>query len=88
MRNLMFSSFNESADQLAILPQTMACAECNLCTLVSCPEGLYPAQVTIASKKQAMAAKANLDGTDQNKAHPLIDYRRTPVKKIMTSSGA
>lgn len=84
MRNLMFSSFNESADQLAILPQTMACAECNLCTLVSCPEGLYPAQITIASKKQAMAAKANLDGSGQNKAHPLIDYRRTPVKKIMT----
>ena len=85
MRNLMFSSFAEGTDQtLAILPNTLACAECNLCTLVSCPEGLYPAQITITSKKQAMAAKATLDAANEDKAHPLIDYRRTPVKKIMT----
>ena len=31
-----------------------------------------------------MAAKATLDAANEDKAHPLIDYRRTPVKKIMT----
>ena len=70
-----------------IEPHTMSCCECNLCTLVSCPEGLYPAQRCIAGKRRAMAAKAKFTGKTREEPHPLIDYRRTPVKKIMARLG-
>ena len=86
MRNLMFSSYNtqKATLNLPVQAHTMACAECNLCTLVSCPEGLYPAQRCISSKKEALATKTTFSGGIPDQAHPLIDYRRTPVKKIMT----
>ena len=85
MRNLVFSSFNQDGSQTRpIQAHTMACAECNLCTLISCPEGLYPTQRCISAKKDAMAAKATFTETGHSQAHPLVDYRRTPVKKILT----
>ncbi len=84
MRSLMFSSIEEACGtSLAPQAHTMACAECNLCSLISCPEGLYPTQVSVAAKKQAMAAKASFGEPIHDQAHPMIDYRRTPVKKIM-----
>lgn len=81
MRQLLF--LDPEAPSAPIAPHTMYCCECNLCSLISCPEGLYPAQRCMIGKRRAMAAKTAYTGSYPDRAHPLIDYRRTPVRKIM-----
>ena len=81
MRSLLFSDGRFSAD--TALTHTMFCCECNLCTLMACPEGLYPAQTCIFNKRELVREKARHEGTALNRPHPFIAYRRTPLKKIM-----
>lgn len=80
MRSLMFSPVQESVAEM----HAMACCECNLCTLVSCPEGLYPGSVSSLSKRSAIssAIKFDVDAFPSNGPHPLISYRRTPTSKL------
>lgn len=80
MRSLMFTPTGESVAEM----HAMACCECNLCTLVSCPEGLYPGSVSSLSKRFAGASGMKFDAAafKPNGAHPLIKYRRTPTSKI------
>ena len=81
MRSLLFSADPFEASALAA--HTLFCCECNLCSLVSCPEDLYPAQACIMNKRALMKGKVAYKGEAYNKPHPLIDYRKTPVKKVM-----
>lgn len=83
MRSLIFTDGMEDSRIDKSLAHTLYCCECNLCSLVSCPEGLYPAQVSIKSKKALMRKKAKFTVASLGYAHPLISYRRTPVSKIM-----
>jgi len=85
MRSLLFSSGISKADP--ITTHNLFCCECNLCSLISCPEGLYPAQVCILNKRALMNNKLRYSGEAINRAHPLIAYRRTPMKKIMSRLG-
>lgn len=80
MRSLMFTPTAESVAEM----QAMACCECNLCTLISCPEGLYPGSVSSLSKRFAMSSGVQFDGAafQSTGPHPLISYRRTPTKKL------
>lgn len=80
MRSLMFTPVNESH----IEAHSLACCECNLCSMVSCPEGLYPGSVSVLAKRATGAAGQRLDtaGFTSNGPHPLIKYRRTPTKKL------
>jgi Na+-translocating ferredoxin:NAD+ oxidoreductase RnfC subunit len=67
----------------AMASHTIFCCECNLCSLVSCPEDLYPAQTCINYKRAVMKEKVPYNGEAHNKPHELINYRKTPIKKIM-----
>lgn len=80
MRALMFTPVDQTTPEM----HAMACCECNLCTLVSCPEGLYPGSVSSLSKRQAMGAGVKFDSGEfaASGPHPLIKYRRTPTSKI------
>jgi len=80
MRALMFTPIDNSITE----PHTLACCECNLCSMVSCPEGLYPGSVSVLSKRATAAAGIRLDTTSSvaNGPHPLISYRRTPTGKL------
>lgn len=80
MRSLMFTPIGESVPEM----HAMACCECNLCTLISCPEGLYPGSVSALSKRLAGSNGMKFDGDQfqSNGPHPLIKYRRTPTSKI------
>lgn len=80
MRALMFTPSSESAPEM----HAMACCECNLCTLISCPEGLYPGSVSTLSKRFAGSSGMKFDATAFHSSgpHPLISYRRTPTKKL------
>jgi cobalamin reductase len=81
MRKLIYSrgTFTPDAGEA----HTLYCCECNLCTLMACPEGLYPSQVCMYNKRELIQAKVPYEGAALNKAHPLISYRRTPIKKVM-----
>jgi Na+-translocating ferredoxin:NAD+ oxidoreductase RnfC subunit len=85
MRSLMFSSDIFQADPSAT--HNLFCCECNLCSLISCPEDLYPAQACIRNRRALMKDKAPYRGEAANRPHPLIAYRRTPMKKIMARLG-
>lgn len=85
MRSLMFSSGIFKADPIAA--HNLFCCECNLCSLISCPEALYPAQACIFNKRELMKDKQQYSGDADNRAHPLIAYRRTPMKKIINRLG-
>ncbi|MFT5700129.1 MAG: Na+-translocating ferredoxin:NAD+ oxidoreductase RnfC subunit [Desulforhopalus sp.] len=80
MRTLMFSSVGESVPEM----HAMACCECNLCTLISCPEGLYPGSISSLSKRFAASTGMRFDSDEFQSAgpHPLIKYRRTPTSKL------
>lgn len=80
MRALMFTPVEESVGEM----HAIACCECNLCSLVSCPEGLYPGSVSTLSKRQAGADGMRMDSSEfpSNGPHPLIKYRRTPTGKL------
>lgn len=80
MRALMFTPTGESVAEM----HAMACCECNLCTLISCPEGLYPGSVSGLSKRFAGSSGMKFDADEflSNDPHPLIRYRRTPTSKL------
>ena len=80
MRTLLFEKGSAAGVQDA---HNLFCCECNLCTLISCPEDLYPAQVCIAVKRSLMADKMQYRGPHLNQAHKMHAYRRTSIKKIM-----
>lgn len=77
MRALGFSG---SSPAMAL--GTLFCCECNLCSLWSCPEDLDPRAACIDSKQ--LVREAGLKWTPvQVKAHPLVNDRRAPVKRLM-----
>ncbi len=80
MRSLVFSN-NHEATNLSDT-HTLYCCECNLCSFISCPEGLYPGSVSAFAKRKLNAKGVKHTGPISNQAHPLADYRRTPSKKL------
>lgn len=80
MRSLVFSGVPE--DSNGADTHALYCCECNLCSFISCPEGLYPGSVCGTAKQKLNAKGIKHTGTISNKAHPLADYRRTPSKKL------
>ncbi|MFC1744453.1 4Fe-4S dicluster domain-containing protein [Candidatus Riflebacteria bacterium] len=82
MRTLIFSSNYPGLDQFAL--HTLFCCECNLCSFYSCPEDLLPSTVCILNKRKALNDGKKYAGRISNKAFHLADFRRIPVKKIMT----
>jgi len=80
MRSLLFSSEDGQINQSE--PHTLYCCECNLCSFISCPEGLYPSTVCINHKRKAAADGVKYEGAIANKAHPLVDYRKTPTRRL------
>ena len=80
MRSLIFDSSDSEGSQVA--PHTLYCCQCNLCSFVACPEGLYPSQVCINKRKQAIAQKVKYEGELSNKPHPMAEYRKIPSSKL------
>jgi len=81
MRGLLFSDGSFTADEQQA--HTLSCCECNLCSLMACPEGLLPSQSCILNKRALIREKKSFTGTPENQAHPLIAYRRMPMERVM-----
>lgn len=82
MRSLIFTSDNGQVPKSE--PHTLYCCECNLCSFISCPEGLYPSTVCINHKRKAGAEGTKYEGQISNKAHPWVNYRKTPTRRLKT----
>lgn len=78
MRNRMFTN----PDDDVFSKGNAFCCECNLCTLYACPEGLDPKGSTVIEKRLAMQSDNKWEGLPV-KAHPMMDYRKVPTKKLM-----
>ena len=82
MRSLVFHNPEQNPDTPEA--HTLYCCQCNLCSFVSCPEGLYPSQVCISNRKQAIAQKIRYTGPVSDTAHPLAGFRKTPSRRLRT----
>jgi Na+-translocating ferredoxin:NAD+ oxidoreductase RnfC subunit len=65
---------------------TLYCCECNLCTLVACPEALDPKNVCVEFKKEARK-KGLLVERPFVGPHPLQASRRVPMKRLIRRLG-
>jgi len=75
-------------DKAAHIVGTTFCCECNICTMIACPEDLDPRNVCIQDKRlvKEMGLKWERGGREI-KAHPMYPHRRTPVKRLMARLG-
>ncbi|MCX7017655.1 MAG: SLBB domain-containing protein [Candidatus Sumerlaeota bacterium] len=75
-------------DKAALIVGTTYCCECNLCTMIACPEDLDPMNVCAQDKQlvKQMGLKWERGGREI-KARPLYPARRTPTKRLMNRLG-
>jgi Na+-translocating ferredoxin:NAD+ oxidoreductase RnfC subunit len=77
MRALMFAPEKEM-----MIVGTSYCCECNLCSLIACPENLDPKNVCVFDKQLVREAGLKWNGKPRG-AHPLMSSRRTPVASLI-----
>jgi Na+-translocating ferredoxin:NAD+ oxidoreductase RnfC subunit len=67
---------------------TQFCCECNLCTMMACPEDLDPKTVC-ATNKQRLAAEGKRWNTseDPDRAAIHLDNRRVPIPRLIRKLG-
>jgi Na+-translocating ferredoxin:NAD+ oxidoreductase RnfC subunit len=79
MRSLAFTGTGaEKFSEWAAL-----CCSCGLCTLFSCPEGLFPKEACDAAKEVLRKNGFKWTGASPAEAHPMREGRRTPIKRLM-----
>ena len=79
--------FNLVGDALVLGSQF--CCECNLCSLYSCPEDLFPKDAC-ADNKQMMRAKGlqhPATGKRDVKPHSMQEYRHVPLSSLIKKLG-
>ncbi len=78
MRSMMFAL----KDGKNFNPGNEFCCECNLCTLVACPEGLNPAGAVLMDKKTLRAGGMSWEGLPQ-RPHDMAPFRRISTERLM-----
>ncbi len=80
MRSLGFNLVGE-----ANVAGTAFCSECNLCSFVSCPEGLDPRRVCNQNKQRLAAEKKRWEDPPFNPGRPALhmENRKTPTARLM-----
>lgn len=75
-------------DKAPLIVGTTYCCECNICTMIACPEDLDPRNVCIQDK--ALVKEMGLKWEPAGRAiepHPMYEARRTPTKRLVTKLG-
>jgi Na+-translocating ferredoxin:NAD+ oxidoreductase RnfC subunit len=71
-----------------LIAGTLACCECNLCSLYACPENLDPKNVCVEAKPVARELKLQWTGAPESvQPHPLNKERRAPMRRLMAKLG-
>ncbi len=84
MRSLEFNLVGE-----ANVKGTSFCCECNLCSFISCPEGLDPKSVCAENKARIAREGGKWENPPFNPQRPVMhmDNRKTPVERLMQKLG-
>ncbi len=83
MRGLVFSH-----DKLPQVLGSSFCCECNLCSLISCPEDLDPKNVCVYYKREMREEKLSYPKDIPDRpVHGMREGRQTPISRLMTKLG-
>lgn len=75
-------------DRDPLVAGTLYCCECNLCSMVSCPEDLDPKQVCALAKPGVREKGMKWEGDPSTvRAHPLLSHRRVPTSRLKRKLG-
>jgi Na+-translocating ferredoxin:NAD+ oxidoreductase RnfC subunit len=66
---------------------TIYCCECNLCSMMACPEDLDPKSVCVQAKATARERGLEWKGATPREPHPLLEARRTPLRRLRSRLG-
>lgn len=59
------------------------CCSCGLCTLYSCPEGLFPKEACTQANNSMKEKGIKYTQTREPKLHSMKEYRRVPIKLLL-----
>jgi Na+-translocating ferredoxin:NAD+ oxidoreductase RnfC subunit len=83
MRALMFAPEKDR-----MIAGTLYCCECNICSLIACPEDLDPKDACVQDKPIARQHGLGWKGKPEDiRPHPLFNERRTPIRRLMAKLG-
>jgi len=83
MRALMFAP-----DKNRMIAGSLYCCECNICSLIACPEDLDPKDACVHDKPIARERGLGWKGNPEDlRPHPLYRERRTPIRRLMAKLG-
>ena len=83
MRSLEFTMMGESN-----VVGTQFCCECNLCTMIACPEDLDPKNVCTQNKRRLAADGKRWEAeADPVRAELHLDNRRVPIGRLIRKLG-
>jgi Na+-translocating ferredoxin:NAD+ oxidoreductase RnfC subunit len=75
-------------DKAPLIVGTTYCCECNICTMIACPEDLDPRNVCIQDKAVVKEMGLKWEGGGRPiEPHPMYEARRTPTKRLMVKLG-
>ncbi len=75
-------------DKDPLIVGTTFCCECNICTMIACPEDLDPRNVCIQDKAIVKERGLKWEGGERPiEVHPMYEARRTPTKRLITKLG-
>jgi Na+-translocating ferredoxin:NAD+ oxidoreductase RnfC subunit len=86
-KNMRSLGFNLVGD--ANIMGSSFCCECNVCTMVACPEDLDPKNVVVMGKRQLASANKRWEGAeaDPDRAELHLDNRRVPIARLIQKLG-
>jgi len=77
-----------SHEKLSLVIGTHFCCECNLCSLIACPEDLDPKNVCVQNKRELRVEKTTYPSEIPDRpVHGMMEGRRTPVSRLITKLG-
>ncbi|HSW45732.1 MAG TPA: 4Fe-4S dicluster domain-containing protein, partial [Phycisphaerae bacterium] len=83
MRSLVYSQTGESSTI-----GTMFCCECNLCTMIACPEDLDPKNVCVQNKRRLNAEGRKWEvAAIESRPGMHLDNRRIPLQRLIRKLG-
>ncbi|MDZ4798009.1 MAG: SLBB domain-containing protein [Bryobacteraceae bacterium] len=75
-------------DKVQLIASTLYCCECNICSLIACPENLDPKTVCVQAKPAARENKLFWNGDTANvQPHPMQADRRIPMRRLISKLG-
>jgi Na+-translocating ferredoxin:NAD+ oxidoreductase RnfC subunit len=83
MRSLVFSQTGEASTI-----GTLFCCECNLCTMIACPEDLDPKNVCTQNKRRLMSEGRKWEVVAVlSRPRTLLNNRRVPLQRLIRKLG-